>query len=248
MEEIDVLEDHGNIGGQAVAGKFHQVMPAEGNRAGLRVVKAGNQAADRRLAGAGRTDNCGRRLFGNRKRDVFQHLPRIVAEVDIFECKIEVRKGNVFAAGVEEVRLTQRVELVHRIVNHAERVRAVADGLEACKNAERIEHEHQHHRKRHLAAQIGKYTRKRQRSASAFERKQVQGIARHIAPLDLEVNVAAGIDRACDRLQARAALAEDFDHRKPSRILQRHACLPPTGKNIPIGQNFAEKKSLENVL
>ena len=50
IEEIDILEHHGDVGKKAVAGELAQVVTADGYTAGLRVIKAREEAAYRRLS------------------------------------------------------------------------------------------------------------------------------------------------------------------------------------------------------
>ena len=91
---------------------------------------------------------------------------------------------HIVAVRVDEVLTSERVELVHRVVDDAECVRAVADGLKARKNAEREEDEHQHDGKIHLPVQTLHRRREREAHAAALEREQMQGVGGHIAPLN----------------------------------------------------------------
>ena len=52
VEEVDVLEHHRDVREQTVAGKFAQVVSADGDAAALRIVKAREQTANGRLAAA----------------------------------------------------------------------------------------------------------------------------------------------------------------------------------------------------
>ena len=78
VKEVDVLEHHRDVRKQTVAGKFAQVVSANGDAAALRIVKAREQTANGRLAAAGGADNGGRGLFGDRERHVLEDLSRIV--------------------------------------------------------------------------------------------------------------------------------------------------------------------------
>ena len=91
---------------------------------------------------------------------------------------------DIFAVRVDEVLTSERVELVHRVVDDSERMRAVADGLKARKDAEREEGEHQHDGKIHLPVQTLHRRRERESHAAALEREQMQGVGGHIAPLN----------------------------------------------------------------
>lgn len=52
QERLDVLEHHRDVREQTVAGKFAQVVSADGDAAALRIVKAREQTANGRLAAA----------------------------------------------------------------------------------------------------------------------------------------------------------------------------------------------------
>ena len=184
VEEVDVLEHHRDVREQTVAGKFAQVVSADRNAAALRVVKAREQTANGRLAAARRADDGGRGLLGDGKRHVLEDLSLIVAEVDVVEADVVAAELHIVAVRVDEVLTSERVELVHRVVDDAECVRAVADGLKARKNAEREEDEHQHDGKIHLPVQTLHRRREREAHAAALEREQMQGVGGHIAPLN----------------------------------------------------------------
>ena len=63
MEQIHILEHHGDIGKQTVAGELTQIVAAEGDAAALGVIETGQQAANGSLAAAGGTDDGGGGLF-----------------------------------------------------------------------------------------------------------------------------------------------------------------------------------------
>ena len=134
-------------------------MAADGDAAALRIIKPGKQAANRRFSRTGRTDNGGRGLFGNRKADIFQNRARIIAERDILKFDIIVRQLNILAIRINQAFALQGVKLIHRVINHAERVRAVAERFKTCENAEREEHEQQHNRKIHLTGKAHEHGR-----------------------------------------------------------------------------------------
>ena len=100
------------------------------------------------------------------------------------EADVVVVEPYVTSIRVDDVLTSERVELVHRVVDDAECVRAVADGLKARKDAEREEDEHQHDGKIHLPVQALHRRREREANAAALEREQMQGVGGHIAPLN----------------------------------------------------------------
>ena len=63
VEQIHILEHHGDIGKQTVAGELTQIVAAEGDAAALGVIETGQQAANGSLAAAGGTDDGGGGLF-----------------------------------------------------------------------------------------------------------------------------------------------------------------------------------------
>ena len=223
MEQVHVLEDHRDIGKEAVAGKLAQIVPADRDRALLRIIEAGEQAANRRLAGARGADDCGRGLLGDREGNVLENRSGIVAEGDVLKRDIIVCQRNVLAVRVDELVGLQRIQLVHRIVNHAQRMRAVADGLQACENAEREEQEEQARGKVHLAAQALQSRRERKPDRAALERQQMQRVPREVAPLDFEMNASAVFNRLCNRVHARAAFAEGLHNGQSTRVFNDSA-------------------------
>ena len=85
VEQVHVLEHHGDVGEQAVAGELLQAVAAHGDGAELGIVEPGQQAADGGLAAAGGADNGGGGLFGDGEGNILQHLTGIVSEVDAVE-------------------------------------------------------------------------------------------------------------------------------------------------------------------
>ena len=184
VEEVHVLEHHGQVGQQAVTGELPQVVPTHGDAAGLGVVEPGQQAANGGLTGAGWADDGGGGVLRDGEAHVLQHRAAVVAEGHVLEGDVVVLQRHVLAVGVDEVLALQGVQLVHGVVDDAQGVGAVADGFQAGKDAEGEEHEHQHHRKPHLTSQAHQPSRQRQPHAAAFQRQQVQGVAGEIAPLN----------------------------------------------------------------
>lgn len=223
MEQIHVLEHHGDVGEQAVAGELPEVVAAHGDAAGLGVVKPRQQAAYGGLAAAGGADDGGGGLLRDGEGDVLQHLPGIVAEVHVSEPDVIVLQCDVPAARVDEVLTAQGVQLVHGIVDDAQRVGAVADRLKTCKNAEGEEHKQQRQGEIHFPAQALQRRRQCQSHAAAFQRQQVQCVAGHIAPFDLQVDVPAVPDGAGHGVHGRAAFAEGLDHRQTAGVFQNGA-------------------------
>ena len=198
-------------------------MPAEGDAAGLRIIESGNQAANSGFARAGRSHDRGGGLLGDAEADMLEDRPRIVAEADVLEFDVAAVGLNCFAVRIDAMVRPQGVQLIHGVVDHAEGVRAVADGLKACKNAEREEHEHQHHGEVHAAAQALQRRRCGKPHRSAFEGEQMPGVGGQIPPFDLEMDPPAVAGGSGDRFHGCARLAEGFDHGKPARIFQNGA-------------------------
>ena len=232
MEQVHVLEHHGDVGKQAVAGQLTDIVAAHRDAAAVRVIEPGQQAADRRFAGAGRAHNGGGSMLRDGEAHVVQHLTAVVAEVHMVKGDVEVLQRDIFAVAVDEVVLPQLVQLVHGVVDDAQHMGAVADGLEAGKDAEGEEHERQHHRQLHLTVQSGQAGGKRQPHAAAFKGQQVQRVGGQIAPFDLQVDVLAVGDGLADGVQRSGVFAERFDHRKAPGIFQNG-----TG-HIPVGLCF----------
>ena len=65
-KQIHVLEHHGDVGQQAVAGQLSDIVAAHRDATAVRVIEPGQQAADRRFDGAGRAHDGG----GSMLRDV----------------------------------------------------------------------------------------------------------------------------------------------------------------------------------
>ena len=70
VEQVHVLEHHGDVGKQAVAGEFPEVMAPQGDGAALGIVKPGQQAADGGLAAAGGAHDGGGVVFHVSQRGV----------------------------------------------------------------------------------------------------------------------------------------------------------------------------------
>ena len=147
-------------------------MPAHGDAALLRIIEARQQAANGGLAAARGADNGGRGLFRNGEGYVAEHLTGIIAKAHMAELNVIVLQRNILAARVDQVLATQRIQLIHRVVDYAQRMRAVADGLKAGKDAEGEEDEHQRHGKVHPPVQAHQAGRQRQAHAAALERQR----------------------------------------------------------------------------
>ena len=93
------------------------------------------------------------------------------------------------AVGVDEALAPQGVQLIHGVVNDAQGVGTVAEGLQTGEDAEGEEHEHQHQGEAHLTPQALERRRQRQSHAAAFQGQQVQGVAGDVAPLDLQMDI-----------------------------------------------------------
>ena len=63
MEQIHVLEHHGNIGKQTVAGQLFDIVAADTDVSAVYIIKTCDQAADRCFSGTRRSDDRGRSLF-----------------------------------------------------------------------------------------------------------------------------------------------------------------------------------------
>ena len=151
VEEVDILEDHGEVGEQTVAGELPEVVAAQGDAAALGVIEPGQKAADGGLAGAGGTHDGGGGLLRDGEADILQNLALIVAEVHIPEGNVIALQLHVAAVLVDEVAALQGVQLVHGVVDDAQGMGAVADGLQACEDLEGEEEEHQRHGEGHGA-------------------------------------------------------------------------------------------------
>ena len=119
VEQIHILEHHGNVGKQAFAGHLSDIHTAHGNAAVIYIIEAGKQAADGGLAGAGRSHNGSGSLFGNGKAHILQNLSFVIAEVHMGKGNVMIGKRNVPAVLIHEVVLLQGIELVHGIVYDA---------------------------------------------------------------------------------------------------------------------------------
>ncbi len=87
-EQEAVLHDQADRGAQRVAGHVGDVVPADADRAGLRVVEARQQHGQGGLAGAGRADHGDRLARLDAERKAAQHrLGRHVAEPDVVEAE-----------------------------------------------------------------------------------------------------------------------------------------------------------------
>ena len=145
----------------------------------------------------------------------------------------------ILAVGVDEALAPEGVQLIHGVVNDAQGVGAVAEGLKACEDAEGEEHEHQHQGEAHPAPQALERRRQRQAHAAAFQGQQVQGVAGEVAPLDLLVDAFAVPDGFRDGVHGRAALAEGFHHRKATGVLDDRAGHVPVGLGLHGGVDAA---------
>ena len=149
-EQEAVLHDQADRGAQRVAGHVGDVVPADADRAGLRVVEAGQQQRQGGLARAGRADHGDRLARLDAEREAAQHrLGRHVAEPDV----VEAEAGRV------------RREL--------DRVRLVADGGPRVDDVEhpddagpRLLPDGDHHRERaYRAGHQGQVGREREERA-----------------------------------------------------------------------------------
>ena len=239
VEQVHVLEHHGDVAEQAVTGELLQAVAAHGDVAGLGIVEPGQQTANGRLAAAGGADDGGGGLFRDGEGDVLQHLTGIVAEADAVKGDVEVLRLYVPAVGVDEALAPQGVQLIHGVVNDAQGVGTVAEGLQTGEDAEGEEHEHQHQGEAHLTPQALERRRQRQTHAAAFQRQQVQGVAGDVAPLDLQMDLLTVGDGAGDGIHGRAAPAEGFYHRKAPGVLDDRAGHVPVGLGLHGGVDAA---------
>ena len=119
VEQIHILEHHGNVGKQAFAGHLSDVHAAHGNAAVIYIIETGEQAADGGFAGTGGSHNGSGSLFGNGKAHILQNLSFVVAEVHMGKGNVMIGKGNVPAVLIHEMVFLQGIKLVHGIVYDA---------------------------------------------------------------------------------------------------------------------------------
>ena len=83
MEQIHRLEHHGDVSQQALAGKLPHIVSAHGDRAGIHIIKPGNQIADGTLSGAGGSHDRNELPLANRERHASQGMDGLVANVEV---------------------------------------------------------------------------------------------------------------------------------------------------------------------
>ena len=224
VEKVDILEDHGNIREKTVTGKFLQIMAAHGNAAALGIVEPGQQTTDRGFSGTGGADDGRRGFLGDPEADIFQYLAGIVAKIHIFKLNIVMLQRNIFSIRINETPGLQSVQLIHRILDDAQNMGAVTDGLKARKNTEREKDEHQHNGEIHIPGEAHECRRKGQAHASAFQSQQMKGVAGNIAPLDFQMDIFAVPDGARHGLHGSAAFSKRFHHGEASGVLDHGPC------------------------
>ena len=150
-EQEAVLHDQADRGAQRVAGHVGDVVPADADRAGLRVVEAGQQQGQGGLARAGRADHGDRLARLDAERKAAQHrLGRHVAEPDV----VEAEAGRV-RRELDRVRLVAdggpRVDDVEHPDDAGPRL--LPDGDHHREHAHRAAHQSQVGREREECAQ-----------------------------------------------------------------------------------------------
>src|SRR5438067_4241299 len=93
MEEKRVLEDHAHLAPQRLECEVADILAVQPNRAELRVVEARQQARDRGLAGAGRSNQRGKLTGLDREGHVLDRRPvaAAVSERHLIELNLSVR-------------------------------------------------------------------------------------------------------------------------------------------------------------
>ena len=131
----------------------------------------------------------------------------------------EIRKDDILPVTVNIVSLFQRANLIHRRIDDAQHMGAVADRLQRTENAERKEHKHQHDRHLHAPGKAEKAGSRSQEYRCGFQRQKVSAICRGKPVFYLQPDITVLPGCFFHALHRGAALPKRFHGGKSAGIL-----------------------------
>ena len=219
MEQIHRLEHHGDVSQQALAGKLPHIVSAHGDRAGIHIIKPGNQIADGTLSGAGGANDGGSGPLGGGKGYIVEHLAAAVAEGHMAQGHIEALRHDLLTSLVNEIGLLQLLQTVQHRVRHRQDVGRIVDGLHTAEDGKGEQGDHQEILEGKGAGQGLPAGGEHQPHGSRPQSKQVQTVPGDKAELIFDADglvCPAGLPKPLDR---NAILAEGLDHRQTVNVL-----------------------------
>ncbi len=142
VEEVDILEHHGDVFHQAVQLVVPHVMTANANRAVLHIPEPRDQITEGGFPAAGGTDDSRGGSSGDREADVVQNFALPVGETDIHKGDGSIRRRQFLPVNIHRGRAVNGICLFHGCPQHLQIVGHIAGALQFPEDHKR-DHQHQ---------------------------------------------------------------------------------------------------------
>ena len=226
LKQVYVLKHHADVAQQAVAGVFPHVAPAEQHPALLHVPEPGDQAAQGRLAAAGRPDDRGGRPLRDHKIDPFEEARPVVGKHHILHADVEGLRHELFPALVQKRGILQGFHAIQRYGNDAGQRGNAAHHFDVRVQHEAGNHEQQAFDQIHIAAQVQQPRREEHAERRHLEHQLVGCGQRGEGTLQIGVAGAAGFDGLVHRPVGAVPKPERLHHGHTLNIFQNRRHQP----------------------